>query len=70
VAAIGPPGRVAEARVVRAAAGRATLVGTGTTGIGTLALAADGRVVVPGAVGVALLAVAGLAWAATRPTRQ
>ncbi|KRC54916.1 MULTISPECIES: hypothetical protein [unclassified Nocardioides] len=70
VAAIGPPGRVAEARVVRAAAGRAALVGTGTTGIGALALAADGRVVVPGAVGVALLAVAGLAWAATRPTRQ
>lgn len=69
-AAVGPPGRVAELPVVVAALGRTAGVGAATVGVGVLALAADGRVVVPGAVGAALLAVAALAWAATRPTRQ
>ncbi len=64
-AALGPPGRAADRRVVRGVVTRTTPIGAATLAVGVLAGAA--RVdVVPGAVVVALLALAGLAWLTTR----
>ncbi|QSR27450.1 hypothetical protein CFH99_17655 [Nocardioides aromaticivorans] len=65
-AASGPPGRTADRRVVRAVVSRTTPIGAATLAVGVLAVAAEGTDVVPGAVVVALLALAALAWLTTR----
>lgn len=65
-AALGPPGRTAGRRVVRGVVSRTTPIGAATLAVGVLALAAEGADVVPGAVVVALLGLAGLAWLTTR----
>lgn len=65
-AAQGPPGRAADRRLVRGLVARTTPIGAATLAVGVLAIAAEGADVVPGAVVVALLALAGLAWVTTR----
>lgn len=65
-AALGPPGRAADPRVVRGVVSRTTPIGAASLAVGVLAIAAEGADVVPGAVVVALLALAGLAWLTTR----
>jgi len=65
-AAVGPPGRTADRRVVRGVVARTTPIGAATLAVGVLAIAAEGADVVPGAVVVALLALAALARLTTR----
>lgn len=65
-AALGPPGRAADRRVVRGAVARTTPIGAATLAVGVLAVAAEGADVVPGAVVVGLLGLGGLAWLTTR----
>lgn len=65
-AAVGPPGRTADRRVVRGVVSRTTPIAAASLAVGVLAVAAEGADVVPGAVVVALLALAGLAWLTTR----
>lgn len=65
-AAVGPPRRAADRRVVRGVVTRTTPIGAATLAVGVLAGAAEGADVVPGAVVVALLALAGLARVTTR----
>lgn len=65
-AAVGPPGRTADRRVVRGVVSRTTPIGAASMAVGVLAVAAEGADVVPGAVVVALLALAGLTWLTTR----
>lgn len=65
-AALGPPGRTSGGPVVRGVVSRTAPIGAATLAVGVLAVAADGADVVPGAVVVALLALAGLAWLTTR----
>lgn len=65
-AALGPPRRTADRRVVRGVVARTTPIGAATLAVGVLAGAAEGADVVPGAVVVALAALAGLALLTTR----
>jgi hypothetical protein len=65
-AALGPPGRAAGSTVARGVVARTTPIGAATLAVGVLAGAAEGADVVPGAVVVALLTLAGLAWLTTR----
>ncbi|HWJ08666.1 MAG TPA: hypothetical protein VNS46_04775 [Nocardioides sp.] len=65
-AALGPRGRTAGGRVARDVVSRTAPIGAATLAVGVLAAAAEGADVVPGAVVVALLALAGLAWLTTR----